>query len=150
MCRDRVRNVYGLWYITGNYVDGYPSVTSNNWNGGVDPQGGTGEQSMCKSTTAFPAATTYPVTEQTAITAYSYVLNTAPAAAWYVTRLTRRIIRRGHKPHASLRRSYGTIPWHHRTTRTQWVGGPRLNSTLRRRDTDHDGMPDAWESPARP
>lgn len=28
-------SVWGLFYINGNYVDGYPDITEDNWNGGV-------------------------------------------------------------------------------------------------------------------
>jgi len=133
---------YGQWYIIDNYVNGYPAVTTDNWLG-VDPEGGSGERSLCKSTTPFPVATTYPVTEQTAEVAYNYVLNNAGCSLVRDSVDTRIIneVRTGTATYGGLTGDgTGIID-----SQTQVGGWPVLESTTPPTDTDHDGMPDEWE-----
>jgi hypothetical protein len=138
-----VPHQYGQWYVTGNYVDGSPTVTSDNWNGGVDPEGGSGELSLCKSLTQFPVATTYPVTEQTALNAYNYVLASA-GCSLVRDSIDVRIIDEVRNRTAHYGGAYGTNLGIIDSQTT--VGGwPALNSTTAPVDSDHDGMPDAWE-----
>jgi hypothetical protein len=42
----------GLWYVEGNYVRGFPTITANNWAGGVQYDGNV---SAIRSFTPFPA-----------------------------------------------------------------------------------------------
>ena len=69
-----VPHTYGQWYVSGNYVNGSTSVTSDNWLG-MNPEGGDAERSLCQSTTPFPVAAICPVTTQTAQDAYHSVLD---------------------------------------------------------------------------
>lgn len=137
--------VYGLWYIAGNYVHGYPAITADNWNGGVQPQGGTGDIPLCKSTTPFPVAATYPVTVQTAMEAYNDVLNDAGCSLVRDSVDTRIIseVRTGTATYGGQTgANKGIID-----SQTTVGGWPTLNSLPALDDSDHDGMPDVWESP---
>jgi hypothetical protein len=135
---------YGLWYITGNYMDGSATVTADNWNGGVQPDGGSGDIAKVKSTTQFPTATAYPVTTQTAQTAYNYVLASV-GCSLVRDSLDTRIINEVRNRTAAYGDTYGAgtgiID-----SQTSVGGWPTLNSTTAPTDTDHDGMPDAWET----
>jgi hypothetical protein len=135
--------VYGLWYISGNYVNGYPSITADNWNGGVQPNGGIADISLCKSTTPFPVAVTYPVTEQTAQNAYNSVLDDA-GCSLVRDSVDTRIINEVRTGTATYGGQTGTGLGIIDSQAT--VGGwPTLNALAALTDTDHDGMPDAWE-----
>ena len=76
---------YGKWYVDGNYMDGDPTVTADNWNGGVEAAGSSdddnagGDQSALekiRATLSFPMA---PITIDTAQQAYDLVLDHAGA-----------------------------------------------------------------------
>jgi hypothetical protein len=137
-----VPHVYGQWFITGNYVDGYPSVTADNWLG-VDPDGGSAERSLCKSTTPFSVATTYPVTEQTAQNAYYYVLRDV-GCNLVRDSIDTRILNEVSTRTANYGGAYGVNKGIIDSQTT--VGGwPSLNSLPAPADSDHDGMPDEWE-----
>lgn len=139
-----VPHQYGKWYITSNYVDDYPTVTANNWNGGVIPDGGTGDQSLCKATTPFAVATKYPVSEQTAQTAYTYVLASV-GCSLSRDMVDTRVIRETRTRTATYGGTYGDAKGIIDSQVT--VGGwPQLDSTTAPTDSDHDGMPDAWET----
>ena len=43
---------FGRAYVDGNFVEGAPEVTADNWNGGVQPEGIT-DLSLLKQTTPF-------------------------------------------------------------------------------------------------
>ncbi len=75
-------NVWGKFWLSGNYVDGYPAVTSDNWIGlQPNPSNGSplpgGSVENIKLTAAFEAE---PVTTQTAEEAYNDVLTKAGAS----------------------------------------------------------------------
>jgi len=120
----------GSWYVADNYVNGYPAVTANNWLGvaGSDyiPLGG-----------PWPAM---PINQQTPQDAYAAVLahvgcskpNRDSVDATIVNDVTT-----------------GTAAWGVNgilTYPTDAGGGwPTLATGTPPTDTDHDGMPDAWE-----
>jgi hypothetical protein len=141
-----VPHQYAKWYIWGNYVDGYPAVTADNWNGGVIPDGGTGDLSLCKPSPFVPFAVTakYPVSEQTPETAYNYVLASVGCS---ISRdmVDTRIIREARTRTATYGDSKGAgtgiID-----SQVSVGGWPKLDSAAAPTDTDHDGMPDAWET----
>jgi pectate lyase len=123
-----------LWYVEGNYVDGYPEISANNWAGGVDFEVGTSAERN-RSTTAFDAA---PVTTQPAKEAYELVLK---YAGCYPNRDSqeKRIIEQVHTGKYTLT-SNGLID------RVEQVGGwPVLKAGKLLQDTDKDGIPDEWE-----
>ncbi len=116
-------------YITGNYVAGFPEVTADNWNGGVDPLNG---GLPIKYDTPFTVPNTIP--EQSAEDAYQEVI--LHAGASFPTRddADNRAIK-------NLVDSTGHI-----LNRQSDAGGfPRLYSQPAPDDSDHDGMPDDWE-----
>jgi hypothetical protein len=137
-----VPHTYGQWYIRGNYVNGSSSVTTDN-SLGVDPEGGSAERSLCLSTTPFAVATTYPVTEQTALNAYNSVLDDAGCSLTRDSVDTRIVneVRTGTATYGGQTGAgLGIID-----SQTTVGGWPTLNSLAALADADHDGMPDAWE-----
>jgi len=119
----------GSWYVDNNYVNGYPSVTADNWKG-IDGS------SYIKLSAPWPAMA---INQQTAEEAYQSVLDQAgcslPARDAVDTRIMDEV-RTGTA-------NYGNngiidVP--------SDVGGwPVLQSAPAPTDTDHDGMPDDWE-----
>ena len=141
--RDRIVQPYdndGNWYIADNYVYGYPEVTEDNWNGGV--QGGYADSLKNKNITEpFPIA---EVSTQTAEEAYELVL--AHAGVTFPARdtLDQRIIREVRTGTATYGGVFGSGSGIIDTQED--VGGwPVLNSVTPPLDTDSDGMPDEWE-----
>lgn len=147
--RDRIVNpsyddsgTYGQWYVSGNYVYGYSSTTSDNWLG-VDPQGGSGDRSLCQATTPFPVATTYPVSTQTAQEAYYSVLDDVGCSLIRDAVDSRIIeeVRTGTATYGGQTgEGLGIID-----SQTTVGGWPALNSLPALSDYDSDGMPDVWE-----
>jgi len=143
--RDKVRNRIvqvsndeGRWYITGNYVAGYPAITANNWNGGVQ---GKADKETIKADSSFPVAR---ITTHTAEEAYQLVLADVganmPKRDWLDTRIIEEI-RAGTATYGGIwGEGKGIID-----SQTIVGGWPQLNSTTPPVDSDHDGMPDDWE-----
>lgn len=144
-------------YITGNYVYGNPYVTSDNWSfGGVNYEGGSSIVTL-RVSTPFSAA---PITMTGAEQAYIDVL--ADAGASYPARdsLDSRIVGEVQDGNATYGATYagshkGIIDSQYDLCYDINDGGdsndsnfcwlPVLDSTTPPLDTDHDGMPDAWE-----
>jgi pectate lyase len=131
---------YGKFYVDGNYVDGYPDVTANNWLGVTMDKGNEQDKATAKLNTLIPADNILP---QTAKAAYQDVLKKAGASFRRDT-LDQRIVRN------VIERTGGFIDvqggYAHGTdyekTLSAW---PTLTSLPARADTDQDGMPDEWE-----
>ncbi len=142
ICEPSTDGTYGLWYVNGNYVNGYPTVTANNWLG-VDPSGGSGDIPLCQSLTPFPVATTYPVTTQTAQDAYNSVLDDVGCSLIRDSVDTRIIneVETGTATYGGVTGAgLGIID-----SQTTVGGWPTLYSLPALTDTDNDGMPNAWE-----
>ncbi len=125
---------YGIWYIDGNYIDGYPAISADNWNGGVDLDPGV----TLEKNRALKPFPTSPVKTQSAPDAYALVLDYVGAFPANRDAPEKRVIEetRTGKP------TYGDgiINW------VKDVGGyPEYKSTPAPIDTDGDGIPDAWE-----
>jgi pectate lyase len=132
---------YGKFYLSGNYVDGSPAVTARNWRGVVMNGGTTTDTVQAKVEKPFNLG---PVAVQPAAVAYEAVLRGAGAIAPRRDTLDQRIVRevrtrtgtvidvQGHYPHGTP----------YSISQKAW---PVLKSTIAPVDTDHDGMPDAWE-----
>lgn len=123
-----------LWYVDGNYVEGFSEISANNWAGGVDFEDGTFSEKN-RSKIAFESA---PVTTQTATEAYELVLK---YAGCYLNRDSqeKRIIEQVRTGKYSLTKN-GLID------KVEQVGGwPILKTAKLPQDTDKDGMPDEWE-----
>ena len=140
----------GLWYIQGNYVEGNPAVSNDNWAGGVNPSIAPSNLSKLKTTTPFPALS---VTMQSAQQAFDLVLQYAGVTFPKSDTVDRRIVYEtrtgtvtyGGKTYAKAQgfdttKVYGIID-----SQTDVGGWPVLNSATAPLDSDHDGMPDSWE-----
>jgi len=110
-------------YVADNYVFGYPDITADNWNGGVDGV-------PIRHDEPFPAPA---IAYQTAEEAYESVLEHTGASIQRDS-LDLRVIN-------NVTNGTGNI-----INRQSDVGGfPVLQSLTPPIDTDHDGMPDDWE-----
>lgn len=142
---------FGQWYISGNFMEGNPAVTRENWEGGVQPQHGDRYASVLKLDEPWPAM---PIREQSAEEAYRAVLVDVGATLPKRDALDRRIVeetRRGEAtyegtgykaahPEIDTSKPSGIID------SPQDVGGwPELAGSPPPPDSDSDGMPDAWE-----
>jgi pectate lyase len=123
-----------LWYVDGNYVEGFSEISANNWAGGVDFEDGTSAEKN-RSKIAFEAA---PIITQPAAEAYELVLK---YVGCYLNRdnQEKRIIEQVRNGKYSLTKN-GLID------KVEQVGGwPILKTGRLPQDTDKDGMPDEWE-----
>jgi len=124
-------------YAEGNYVDGYPAVTADNWNGGIDfSDGATEEKNRALSAFDFPA-----ITEQTPVEVYPLVLEKAGASLARDS-IDVRIVEEVKN---------GTVTYGNKgiIDSQEDVGGwPGLKSATAALDTDQDGMPDYFETVA--
>jgi pectin methylesterase-like acyl-CoA thioesterase len=133
---------YGKYYITGNYVDGSATNTANNWRG-VTMDGGTNaDTTIAKATSAFVVG---PIASTDAATAYSLVLQQAGATLPGRDTLDQRII------NDVMNRTGRIIDvqggYAHNTAYASTVNAwPGLTAGIAAVDTDHDGMPDSWET----
>ena len=130
---------YGTFYITGNFVFGNATVTSDNWNGGVDFDLGV-NKAVTQKTSPFDILT-IPV--HTAEEAYLKVLEYAGASLrrdLIDTRISGEV-RDGITTYSgSISGLKGIID------KQSDVGGwPILQILNPLMDTDGDGLPDAWE-----
>ncbi|XZF16299.1 pectate lyase family protein [Chitinophagaceae bacterium MMS25-I14] len=122
---------YGRFYVAGNYVDGFPMISDDNWKGGVQGDGVTA--SLTEKPFPFEA-----ITEQTAEKAYELVLKNA-GASYKRDAVDERVVKEVRKGVNKYGRS-GIID------SPKDVGGwPELKSLPAPEDKDGDGMPDAWE-----
>ncbi|WP_242581912.1 pectate lyase family protein [Hymenobacter telluris] len=133
---------YGKFYLSGNYVDASADVTRHNWRG-VTMQGGTAADTVqAQANSAFNIA---PVATQTAAEAYKAVLQHVGASLPKRDTLDQRIIRNVVNRTGGFIDVQGGYPHGtpYEVSRKAW---PVLKSTAAPADTDHDGMPDAWET----
>ncbi|UOG74618.1 T9SS type A sorting domain-containing protein [Hymenobacter tibetensis] len=133
---------YGKYYLTGNYVEGYPAVTARNWLGAVMNGGTRADTAAAKVTTPF---TILPPPPQSALDAYMAVLQQAGCVLPVRDALDQRIVNDVINRTGALIDVQGGFP-HGTPYSTSQVAWPVLNSLPAPPDTDHDGMPDAWET----
>lgn len=143
----------GKFYVNGNYVDGYPAVTADNWGMGVQPDRYKGAQALmaaAKQDNPFPFA---PVTTQSAVDAYNSVLKHAGASLPVRDMVDKRIIQEVSMGKATYEgRSYSQVndegvshPSGIIDSQKDVGGWPELKSAKAPADTDNDGIPDRWE-----
>jgi hypothetical protein len=135
---------FGKWYVDGNYVDGNPKVTANNWAGGVqyDPERKVKDTVVPKGTEEavrvkkpFPAA---PITQHKAEEAYELVLAYAGASWPRRDAVDLRVIESVRTGKPAFKDGIIDSPAD--------VGGwPTYKSVEPDVDTDGDGIPDWWE-----
>jgi len=141
----------GLWYIQGNYVEGNLTVSNDNWAGGVNPSIPPKDIKSIKATVPFPAL---PTTTHTPQQAFDLILQYAGATFPKRDTIDGRIIYEtrtgtvtyGGKTYAKTQgfdttKVYGIID-----SQADVGGWPLLNSVAPPLDSDHDGMPDTWET----
>lgn len=121
----------GRWFVDGNLVFGFPAISRDNWAGGVQ-----GKFSR-RIGVAAPHAVA-PVVTHSAEEAFELVLAHAGASLPRRDSVDARIIREvrdGVATHGA-----GIID-----SQAQVGGWPTLQTIPPPKDSDHDGMPDAWE-----
>ncbi len=138
--RNRIVEPYdtaGNWYINGNFIEGYPLVSQNNWNGGV--QGSFAAYQLTKKRiNPFEVA---EITLQTPEEAFEDVLQFAGALFPERDSIDQRIVEEALEGTAHFGQDgVGII-----NSQTDVGGYPDIISTTPPPDSDHDGMPDSWE-----
>jgi pectate lyase len=142
---------YGKWYVADNVVEGNTSVTADNWNGGIQPQGGSFDIAGLRLDQPWPSMA---INQQTAEEAYYSIPENAGATLPKRDVVDVRIIdevRNGYATYeGSTYKKEHPVPDKSRKSgiidsQTDVGGWPKLKSTTAPTDTDHDGMPDAWE-----
>lgn len=142
---------YGKWYVAGNVIEGYPEVSADNWNGGVQIAGDKHMLSAMKMAAPWNAM---KINEQTPLEAYKVVLANAGCVLPVRDAVDKRIIdevRNGNATYegetykkkskvADKSRICGIID-----SQKDVGGWPELKSLPAPTDSDHDGMPDEWE-----
>ena len=133
---------FGKYYVAGNYVDGSAEVTKNNWLGVKMEKGTTADAIQSKLEKPFP---TVSINTHQAAEAYDLILKNAGAIFPKRDTLDSRIIRNVMSRTGGMIDVQGGYP--HGTPYEQTVSAwPVLKSLLAPKDSDHDGMPDNWES----
>jgi len=146
--KERVVNPYktatipfGKFYVAGNYIDGSPAVTKDNWLGVVMNNGDERDKKNALLNSPWPAE---PITTQSATDAYTDVLNNAGAILPKRDSLDQRIINEVRNRKGHLIDVQGGFP-HGTDYEKTMKARPVLLSTPPPPDTDKDGMPDEWE-----
>lgn len=139
---------FGKWYITDNVVEGNKEISKDNWNGGVQTKISLDKIKLEKAWTSMP------INMQTAEEAYKAVLKNAGALLPKRDIVDTRILKEAKSGTATYEgKSYKTnnkvadasIICGIIDTQKDVGGWPELKSEAAPKDTDHDGMPDAWE-----
>lgn len=137
-------NGYAKYFLSGNYVDGSSTNTANNWTGAYINTGKAADS--VKSKVTAPFLTGYlPASTDDAMAAYDTVLKNAGCVLPIRDTLDERIINNVKNRTGSIINVQGGYA--HATPYTQTVNAwPYLATTTPPTDTDHDGMPDDWET----
>lgn len=122
-------------------MDGNPQVTGNNWNGGVNPDHA--PLDSIKLSNPIPVA---PVTTQTAQAAYDSVLANAGCSFPVRDSADLRVINEVKTGDAPFGATYAGGNKGIIDSQNDVGGWPTLVSLPAPLDTDHDGMPDSWET----
>lgn len=154
------QELWGKAYVSGNIVEGFPTVTADNWAGGVQPAGEWGGVQGIRQQlqVAVPFDYDQPAQVMTAAETYDYVLQHVGATKPCRDAVDERIIRSVRTGQATYvpDAQPHTSPYSHRRlpadsyklgiiTDPQQVGGLPTYSGEPRVDTDGDGIPDEWE-----
>jgi pectate lyase len=132
---------YGKWYVRGNYVDGAPEMTKDNFKGVHMNNGATEEDK--KNTVATQEHLAVMIPFQSAEDAYKQVLQKT-GASYKRDTLDARIIKDVENRTGRFIDVQGGYP--HGTPYEQTIHSwPALKSQPAPLDSDKDGMPDAWE-----
>ncbi|HJX71006.1 MAG TPA: T9SS type A sorting domain-containing protein [Bacteroidales bacterium] len=132
--------VWGIFYVTGNYMNNSPVVTSDNWMG-IFPNPSTKSKSELKSDTEFDKG---QIITSSASSAFENVMAHAGASIKRDTvdlRIISETINGTFTYTGSNGSTNGLID-----TQSDVGGWPFLSSVAPPADSDHDGMPDDWEN----
>jgi hypothetical protein len=135
---------YGQFYLTGNYADSYPAVSARNWRGVSMSGGAQADTTLSKASTAFTIGTN-PLPTQAAQAAYASVLAGAGCVLPVRDAIDQRIVLEVQNRTGAIIDVQGGYP-HGTPYSTSQAAWPVLNCGAPPTDTDHDGMPDAWET----
>ena len=125
----------GKWYVADNYVHGYPDVTANNWDGGVQFEVSGVKIEDVRAKVPIPVVS---ITQQTAEEAYELVLAHAGATLPRRDPVDVRIMESVRTGKPTFGNGIIDFPAD--------VGGwPEYKSLPAPADSDNDGMPDEWE-----
>ena len=127
----------GKWYVAGNFVEGYPEVTADNWKGMILREG-PGTLDMARVNSPFEG---WPVNQQTALQAYGEVLAKSGATLPRRDAVDKRVVE-------MVRSGKVTTGDKGIISDPDQVGGyPEYTFSADNvpPDTDLDGMPDDWE-----
>ncbi len=142
---------FGKWYVAENVVHGAPAVTANNWDGGVQPQGGSSHSAGLKLHQPFASV---PINQQTAEEAYYSVLDNVGASLPKRDAVDARIVNETRNGYATYEgvtyKNNRSVPDKSKRcgiidSQTDVGGWPELKSLPAPLDSDTDGMPDEWE-----
>ncbi|SHG53030.1 Pectate lyase [Flavobacterium frigidimaris] len=156
-----VPKTYGRAYVAGNYIDGSPEVTADNWNGGIQLEDMPDEQKksyleLIKQPKAFSMP---KFNIMTAEEAYEFVLNNVGATFPKRDIVDERIIKQVRtgkiEVKDGLENAIGVAFVKRRLpadsykkgiiTHPDQVGGYPVYKGKAYKDSDNDGIPDAWE-----
>jgi hypothetical protein len=131
---------FGKFFIEGNFVDGSPEVSSDNWLGVTMDDGTESDKKAARLASPFAAEN---IATQSAKAAYEEVLRRAGASFKRDT-LDERIVENVKERTGGFVDVQGGYP--HGTDYNKTVNAwPTLNSIAPQGDADQDGMPDNWE-----
>ena len=142
---------FGKWYIAGNVIEGNNKVTADNWDGGVQPQGGAQNLQFVKMEASWPSMLIH---QHTAEKAFEAVLENAGATLPKRDLVDKRIVKEAKEGQASFEgESYKKNKTLADKSKKSGIidsqkdvgGWPNLKSAPAPEDKDHDGMPDDWE-----
>ncbi len=131
---------FGKYFIDGNFVNGSPEVTADNWKGVVMDKGSDADAAIARMEKKIPVI---PTSLQKPMDAYTAVLNEAGASFSRDT-LDERIVNDVKNGTGSIIDVQGGFPHGTSYEQTQhaWPALRTLSPTV---DSDLDGMPDEWE-----
>lgn len=133
---------YGKFYVEGNYVDGAPDVSRNNWLG--IHMGNKGTEYDKREAVVTKPFEVLMIEPQTAKAAYEAVLAHAGASLPVRDTLDQRIIENVKNRTGKIIDVQGGFP-HGTAYEATIQAWPALRSLQPPADTDGDGMPDEWE-----
>ena len=124
-------SIKSYWYVDGNYIYGNPTITANNWNGGVKLN-----YPPLNIRIYSPLPSAYIGGNETAKQAFVKVCNGAGATLPKRDAVDKRIVKDVMENTGNMPLTLADIPGE---------AFPVLNSLPAPKDDDHDGMPDNWE-----
>jgi len=139
--KDPGRLPYGKFFVSGNFLAGALAITAHNRRGVVMNGGTAADTALAKVTVPFVLG---PATLQPATVAYEAVLQGAGAIFPRRDTLDQRVVREVQRGTGTIIDVQGHYP-HGTPYSVSQRAWPVLKSAPAPPDTDHDGMPDAWE-----